>query len=547
MISLALSNLKPGSSPEASDMSPSAEAKGAKGAFSALLAGLVPQQADGDAEIAAGAGEPALPPANGTQLPGPAESGKNLPDIAAALAGSPAEVADHADDPSPAEADVPSTDAADPAPVPQVPVTAFRAEAPVVRQATPANHAAHPSPAAPGRSSLPLPALTARAKHHGSDAPGTARPGAKSVHAEAQAPSAAAELSLPAAALLTPARRESGETAEAISVATDTAPAADVALQAAALLALTPRDSSEAAAVQVPPVQPAPAAADAPLPAAAPLAPTRRESGETATAQPVATQAAPGPAAPAAVELPLPAAALLAPARRENGETAKAVAIHVAPEPAAHSASSQLRTEAIAEVQPAKVRETAIEGLPAARAVAADPASQAPLATSVQPLAAEGPQTARPAEIARPALHSDALQDLTRVVERLAAARDAFAPAAAALSVRHDEFGDLSLNFDQQRDGQLAVRLSAADPDAHRAIAAALGERSAAAATTADSQSGSGQSQGQARGAAAERDASGGNSAQRQSERHEQAQQRRAAANGSRQGSGDAPRAGIFA
>ncbi len=64
--------------------------------------------------------------------------------------------------------------------------------------------------------------------------------------------------------------------------------------------------------------------------------------------------------------------------------------------------------------------------------------------------------------------------DLAQVVERLAAAREAFAPAAVAMAIDHSEFGELSLRFEQRRDGQLAVQLSATDPDAHRAITAAV-------------------------------------------------------------------------
>lgn len=72
--------------------------------------------------------------------------------------------------------------------------------------------------------------------------------------------------------------------------------------------------------------------------------------------------------------------------------------------------------------------------------------------------------------------------DLAQVVERLAAAREAFAPAAAAMAIEHSEFGELSLRFEQRRDGQLAVQLAATDPEAHRAIVAAVAaERSNAA------------------------------------------------------------------
>jgi hypothetical protein len=455
MISLALSIPKSCSSLEASDTSaPTAEGKGLKSAFSAVLASLSPQQTDADADLTASAEGSAPLQATGTALPVPAKTGKILPDIAAVVADLPADapagpgISDHADGREETEGDVPDEHGEDLAPLLPLRDVSLAAEAPLTAKNAPAEHGAHPMPATPGQSDLPLSALAAQAKHQGGEAPSPlpaadhAQTGAKPTHASAgQAASAAAELSLPAAALLAPARRESGEKAEA-----------------------------------------------------------------------------------------------------------RSVAIHVTPGPAAHSSSSQLRTEPNTDIQPAKVRDTAVEGLPVARTAAVDPAPQAPSTTPAQALPAEGSPAGRPVEIARPTLHSDALQDLTRVVERLAAARDAFAPAATVLALRHDEFGELSLSFDQQRDGQLAVRLSAADPDAHRAIGAAVGERSAAAvATTSDTHAGSGQPQSQARGAAAERDGNGGNSAQRHSERQDQAQQRRSAANSSRQGSSDAPRAGIFA
>jgi hypothetical protein len=456
MISLALPIAKSCSSVEASDTSaPAADGKGLKSAFSDVLASLSSQQTDADGDLTASAEEPAPLPATGTALPVPARTGKILPDIAAVLADLPAdgladlpaETSDHADDREGTAEEVPDAHGEDLTPLLPLSIVSPAAQASLTAKHTTAEHGAHPMPATPGQSDLPLPALAAKAKH------------------------------------------ESGE------------------------------------------------------------APSRSPAADHAQTGAKPTHASPGQAASAAAELSLPAAALLAPARRESGERAEArsVAIHVAPGPAAHSSSSQLRTEVITDMQPAKVRDTAVEGLPATRGAAVDLTPQSAPGTPAQALPTESSPSGRPVEIARPVLHSDALQDLTRIVERLAAARDAFTPAATALAVRHDEFGELSLSFDQQRDGQLAVRLSAADPDAHRAIAAAVGERSAAAPTTSDSHASSGQSQSQPRGAAAERDGNGGNSAQRHSERQDQAQQRRSAANSSRQGSGNAPRAGIFA
>lgn len=79
---------------------------------------------------------------------------------------------------------------------------------------------------------------------------------------------------------------------------------------------------------------------------------------------------------------------------------------------------------------------------------------------AVAPLAGDGPA-----------------HDLTQIVDRLAAAREALAPAAAALAVHHADFGDLSLRFDQQRDGQLTVHIAASSPDAQRAMMAAASQQ----------------------------------------------------------------------
>jgi hypothetical protein len=94
---------------------------------------------------------------------------------------------------------------------------------------------------------------------------------------------------------------------------------------------------------------------------------------------------------------------------------------------------------------------------------------------------------------------SDAAQDLARIVDRLAAAREALAPAAAALAIKHSEFGELSLRFDQQRDGHLAVHIAASNAEAQRAIIAAASQQPSAGAS--DNRSGGGEqfSQAQAR------------------------------------------------
>jgi hypothetical protein len=476
MISLALSFSKPGSSSEIGEASaPAADGKGAKGAFSAVLASLGPQPASGDGEIAALADEvvqtaadgvllPAPPEtstiaattdkaqtaANGTGLPVPAETGKILPDIAAVASDSlPAKAPENAGDGAEIEADGAGTAGAVVAvPLLQLPASAAAPDLPVSAEAKPAHPFTGPSsPAIAQQASLAAAALPAQVKREGSEAPGTA-------------------------------------------------PEAD---------------------------------AD--------------HSGRRAEAKPA--QPFTGQSSPPTAEGSLPPAALLAQAKREGGEKAEApsVALHVAPE-ADPERSSRRGTRANAEVQPVRAREIAVEGMLIPRSASAEPAPQAPLATFAQGLPSESTQPGRPIEGAKPAFQADALQDLTRVIDRLAAAREAFAPAATALAIKHADFGELSLRFDQQRNGQLAVQLSASDPDAHRAVAAAVGERGAA--TTGESHTGTGQSQAQARGAAAERDGNSGNTANRQAERQDP-QHRRSAEHNGKAGSGNTPHAGIFA
>lgn len=138
------------------------------------------------------------------------------------------------------------------------------------------------------------------------------------------------------------------------------------------------------------------------------------------------------------------------------------------------------------------------------------------------------------------------LHDLTSVVDRLVAAREALAPATAAITVQHGELGDLSLRFDQHRDGHLAVQLSASDPDAHRAIVAAVSDAGFRAA--ADGQGSSqqpAQTQASARGHTAERDS--GSAGNGSAARHDQPQQHRPATQPLERPGGDRRRAGVFA
>jgi hypothetical protein len=175
--------------------------------------------------------------------------------------------------------------------------------------------------------------------------------------------------------------------------------------------------------------------------------------------------------------------------------------------------------------------------------------------TSAQPEAAlqfaAAPSTqasAAPIPAARdhpPAVPANALHDLTRIVDQLSAAREAFAPAAASLTVDHADFGELSLRFDQRRDGQLAVQLSAANPDAHRAVAAAVADHGFSSAGGNHSGAGQPGSQAhmQARAGTADRD--GGGTGGSFAERHEQHSHQRPASQD--QPRKDQRRAGVFA
>ncbi|WP_121116572.1 hypothetical protein [Croceibacterium ferulae] len=79
----------------------------------------------------------------------------------------------------------------------------------------------------------------------------------------------------------------------------------------------------------------------------------------------------------------------------------------------------------------------------------------------------------------RPEPQQLAMQDLTQIVERLAAAREAAAPAATQLAVEHAEFGPLSLSIQQGDRGELAIAVTAADRDNQAALVAAIAQAEA--------------------------------------------------------------------
>ncbi|KHL26270.1 hypothetical protein PK98_07300 [Croceibacterium mercuriale] len=192
------------------------------------------------------------------------------------------------------------------------------------------------------------------------------------------------------------------------------------------------------------------AAAAAPLWIAAQAAPVRapgggflqagqsmsRESAVPAAASPAST---PAPAAPAVT---LIAADL--PATRPGGSAA------VADEP-------RDLVVAMAPGRPTMPVPTDLHGL----AASAEPRAAAPQVGLAQ--------------------QPPAMQDLTQIVERLAAAREAAAPAATQLAVDHAEFGPLSLSIRQGECGELAIAVAAADRDSQVALVAAIAQGEAPA------------------------------------------------------------------
>lgn len=99
------------------------------------------------------------------------------------------------------------------------------------------------------------------------------------------------------------------------------------------------------------------------------------------------------------------------------------------------------------------------------------------------------PMVAAPSARAEP--QQMAMQDLTQIVERLAAAREAAAPAATQLAVDHAEFGPLSLSIQQGDRGELAIAVAAADRDSQAALVAAIGQSEAPAFEQAPERRGS--------------------------------------------------------
>ena len=200
--------------------------------------------------------------------------------------------------------------------------------------------------------------------------------------------------------------------------------------------------------------------------------------------------------------------------------------------------------ERIAPELATKVAARATAEAPLAQPAPVQAAAQ-PVAVAAQPTPAVAAEPAAAASIERPGIESQLTRELSRIVDSLSAAREAFTAKSATLALDHADFGELSLRFDQRRDGQLAVQLSAADPDTHRAVAAAVADRPAFGQADAGSSANQQQAgaNASARGNATDRESGNSGNAPR-SERGEQ--QRHGASTDDTDASGQR-RSGIFA
>ena len=106
-----------------------------------------------------------------------------------------------------------------------------------------------------------------------------------------------------------------------------------------------------------------------------------------------------------------------------------------------------------------------------------DAAIAAPTAPALAPAGTEA--ITRAADLARPDAFA-AIDSISRMVDRLSAARDFGVVPTAAMAVMHKEFGELSIAIDRISD-TLQVEVAAKDGEAQRALAAALANERAAA------------------------------------------------------------------
>lgn len=209
-----------------------------------------------------------------------------------------------------------------------------------------------------------------------------------------------------------------------------------------------------------------------------------------------------------------------APQVRGEQTSKPSVSLHVAPpREGFEKFSAERNVPANQRIGVERSEKPVSKSVPEAAPLQSGPTPAAPAASALAVVTPTGTERAseqgQHSSPARPAIDTQVTRELGRVIDSLASAREAQTAKTATLAVEHSEFGELSLRFSQRSDGQLAVQLSAADLDAHRAVAAALAERSAFAQPDASGSHGQQQSQAQSypghgsRGTAAERDTNG--------------------------------------
>lgn len=133
------------------------------------------------------------------------------------------------------------------------------------------------------------------------------------------------------------------------------------------------------------------------------------------------------------------------------------------------AASREFRIELGAEAKP-------VPAMKLSEALAADkPGAALAQAITAAPSATDAPATAQISPAARLADANGTARphDFAALVDRLVEARNAMTPHEATMTVKHADFGDVSLRFSHQ-DGALSVAMSSRDPDFDRAVNAAL-------------------------------------------------------------------------
>jgi hypothetical protein len=260
------------------------------------------------------------------------------------------------------------------------------------------------------------------------------------------------------------------------------------------------------------------------------------ETGETLAALPIADQPA-GAAEPqlvAFLPLPSPTIATTTTMRPADGGTVRAdpaIAREPAMPPVAASTSPTYPAAPAIMLTAAGVPALAAgDGAAAMERASREPAfatasTRPPVPVLTDAHAAGIAEPAVAALQLRPEPQQPAMQDLTQIVERLTAAREAAAPAATQLSVDHAEFGPLSLSIRQGDRGELAIAVAAADRDSQAALVAAIAQGEAPGFEQAPDRRGSesagrepatASQQGEPRGQGGQRDRLAGQQQQRQ-------------------------------